>query len=86
MLAIHPIFNPPFDVELEFLFPVNELPAPIEFTNPPPTLVLPIALELLYEKLIGLLFAYAYRFNPLIVCGFNSLTSDPCRKRPNSGE
>ena len=57
MLAIHPRFNPPLAVELVFLFPVNELPAPIELTNPPPTLVLPIALELLYEKLIGLLFA-----------------------------
>jgi hypothetical protein len=57
LLAIHPRFNPPLDVELGFLFPANKLPAPIELTNPPPTLVLPIALELLYEKLIGLLLA-----------------------------
>ena len=48
-------------------------------------LVLKPAPELLYAIPIGLLFAYAYRFNPLIFDGFKLDTSAGWMNLPNSG-
>ena len=62
------------------LLPIKLNVLPIEFTIPP----LAQESELLYTIPIGLLFAYAYKFSPLILDGFKVDTSAGWMNLPNS--